>query len=95
MPGQRQLPTVVTEAIVATVGVVQAGEVQQLREMRKMEAELVGLNDQFERQKEAVARKHASEIECLRSELRQVNEERVVLLTQNETLQLELERARE
>ena len=34
-------------------------------------------------------------MECLRSELRQVNEERVILLTQNETLQLELERARE
>jgi len=53
---------------------------------KEIEIEVENINGQFERQKEALARKHASEVECLRQELRQLNEDRVMLITRNENL---------
>jgi len=53
---------------------------------KEIEIEVENINGQFERQKEALTRKHASEVECLRQELRQLNEDRVMLITRNENL---------
>ena len=56
----------------------------------EIEQELEIVNKQFEKQIEVLTGKHSAEKECQRQELRKVNEERVNLMGQIETLQVSI-----
>ena len=58
---------------------------------REIETELAILTKQFGREQDALLRKHATELEFQREELRRASEEKVLLLGQIETLKLALE----
>ena len=62
-------------------------------QLQDIEIEKDRLSEAFEKQKDALARRHAQELEYQREELRRVNEEKLDLVGQLQIMQVSLESA--